>query len=222
MFQEIDVVPPPALFRFGQQRYLDQFLHEGIVSMAIGTTYLDSALTQGQQDNEIVRQFTMSPSLHDIEVKTERETAKLTEDEALNLRLHLVGRDRNPLKYYMWCTSLEFSEKLADEFNANSCIRISDPLIFGERLLAEARRKFPSRSLGIPGCDLYGRNVHYYNPAFPPQTRNQVELVFMKPNHYIHQKEFRTIFATDPEFDLPNRIEFKLGRLTDIAEIYEG
>jgi len=108
---------PPALYKYGEKKYLEPFLNEGRVSFAIASNYNDDALTEGQQDDEVSRSFRLDA------VTTTLFTGNLDSEapqvfpnvKCMKLRLDLKGRDGNPLKYYMWCASLLSSESLLDE-----------------------------------------------------------------------------------------------------------
>ena len=193
MKRETTHPPPPALYRYGLRRYLEPFLLTGRVSMARADTYRDTLLSDGQRDDETVRAL------------------------ADGTELLFVGRDGNPLVYYLLCCSMANDPSLLTEFGADACVRIYDPGTFGDRLLAEARREFPDRG-GIQGCDLYGRTVRYYPDGVVPSVNDQVELIFSKNQRFAHQKEFRVIFAANPLLTSSKRIEFTIGDMRDIAE----
>ncbi|MBC2592794.1 hypothetical protein H5P28_00825 [Ruficoccus amylovorans] len=200
MERETTCPPPPILHKFGKRCYLEPLLKNGVVSFAVATSYNDSALTEGQQDNETTRVFSLAPGV--------------------DFSFHFKGRDGDDLKYYIWCSSLDYSEDLLTEFDADSCLIITDPGQFGDRLLTEVRRQFPTNEAGIPGCDFYARDVKYYDENRPPVTSKQEHLIYMKKNRYSHQAEFRFVFATDPKRTLPDRIEIKIGSIEDIAAFY--
>ena len=220
--RETTCPPPPLLYKFGNQCYLEPFLNEGSVSFAVATTYKDSVFTEGQQDDESTREFFPDPTKHRITVGEGAEMKPINNFTNLKVAYNLKGRDGADLKYYIWCASLGYSNNLLSEFKANACVRINDPEVFGNRLLVAARKQFPSTTEGIPGCDLYGRDIVYYDTKSLPPTTEQKDLVFLKKNQYKHQSEFRFIFATDPEKKLPDRFAIQIGSLRDIAEFYVG
>lgn len=214
---------PPALYKYGEKKYIEPFLNEGRVSFAIANTYKDDALTEGQQDDEVSRKFqpdvkTTHAFVGDSKIKTAQEFPDLKE---INLRLDLKGLDGNPLKYYMWCASFSSSESLLEEFLADTCVKITNVAEFDRRLGAAVAEFFSTRSDGIQPFDYYGRDVHYYPIDQLPASSAQRDLIYMKEDRYSHQKEFRMTIATDPKAELPDRIEFCLGPLNDIAQVID-
>ena len=193
MTRETTHPPPPALYRYGQRRYLEPFVASGRVSMALADTYRDTLLCDGQRDDETARTL------------------------ADGTRLQFTGRNRKPLIYYLLCFSLVYDPVFFTTFKADACVKINNPEAFGDRLLAEARRQVPDQN-AIQGCDLYGRPLLYYPDGFWPSVTDQIELIFSKNQRFAYQREFRVIFATDPLFTMKKRIEFVLGDMTDIAE----
>jgi len=212
--------PPPVLYKFGKREHLEPFLEKGIVSFARASRYADPALTVGQQDDEITRSFSPDPRTHQILVGSGSQAAPLSHVFDMKLRYRLNGKDGKPLNYYIWCASLTYNEQLFDEFEADACVKITGAGELGQRLLAAAQSQFPDED-DIQGCDLYGRDVAYYDANKLPASTEQRDLIYMKTLQYGHQEEFRFTFATNPEHELPERLNFEIGSLHGIAEFCE-
>lgn len=218
-----EVKPMPDdfhLYKYGERKYLEPLLKEGIVSLAIATKYQDAKLTVGQQDNETKRSYALDPEKHSIVVG--EPVVPLKNVFNINLSYNLKGRDGNPAKFYIWCASKEYSPEAAGDFPADCCLKIRNFKEFAKRLEAEVRRNHPTPPDGVPGCDFYGRDVIYHDSKELPPTTQQIGLVFLKDREkYEHQKEFRIFFAIDPLKSTEERINFRIGSIEDIAEIVD-
>lgn len=205
-----------VIYKYGKREHLENLLKKGQVSFAIAETYKDSALTEGQQDNEIHRKHNPDSENHTILAGSDLQP--LNNVFSINVSFPLKGRDGGDLKYYMWCASTAINKDLLSEFGANSCIMIKDAGEFFRRLESVCRMEHPTTK-AQHGCDFYGRELIYCDNNTIPPSSETIDLIFIKDSKYEYQKEFRLIFLIDPAKSLDHRINFDIGNIEDIAEM---
>jgi hypothetical protein len=186
--------PPPILYKYGKRTHIERLIEHGEVSFGKAEGYLDQNLSEGQQDNEIERSLRTDPE--NFPFKAPYSTYGMR-----NLNWKFMGRDNQPLTYYMWCCSFIYDDDLFDEFRADSVAIINNPKLFSDRLVDKARRKYPGRPPSIPPCDIYGRDIVYIEEGKIPLTNSQVDLIFTKNHNYSHQQESQIYSSVNSRHD---------------------
>lgn len=93
---------------------------------------------------------------------------------------------------YVFCLSQSGTSQLAEEFKADTCIEVHNPVA----LLTKVRSALALRRWVRNGLLLHGQ-VEYYSPEEPPLAEWAVpeRMVMRKTSEYSHQQEYRLAFA---------------------------
>lgn len=199
--------PQGQLYKFGDIKYLEPMLREGLVRVFPAARYDDPSLLPAQRDNELERTVILDGTKMHI---------THTGHDGVTQPIHAIGKAemtaRVRTNFYVWCTSTTFDPRLIDDFGANACLIFHDATTFIQRMHAAMEAALP----GWVGCTTL---VHYYDPVRPGDT---VLSPFDKDFNYAYQREYR--FLWDPPS--PHRatehlqpIDLCLGNLEDVATI---
>jgi hypothetical protein len=109
---------------------------------------------------------------------------------------------------FMFCTSLEFSPNLFEEFGCDACIEIIDPVEFCRRIRVVVKQKYSTHKTG-----LLSGEINYYQPNKPVghNIKGATVLPFLKDEIYSEQSEFRFVFGTRKAFKLKQQIILNKG-----------
>jgi hypothetical protein len=125
-----------------------------------------------------------------------------------NTGIRIVGPHRflnsvDQERTYAFCCSQVFDSALFKEFDADSCVVITDPDTFFLRCATAARTPLP---LDPPG--LLHRAVAYFHPnkEAPLPVKDPRAIPFMKHFSFESQQEYRAVFARRGGFSLTQRI----------------
>jgi hypothetical protein len=194
-----------SLYRFSEKRYLDDFI-QGRLSFAMASSYEDVKLTDAQRDDEQARTFNPDIKKHafaingmpikalkDVEIK---HTARDSAGERLN--------------YYLMSFTIDYDERLYEEFKADSCIEIFNEDEFKSRL---------NKALDTIGWKGLLGAVEYYDPQRLGAISTNEDILFSKADSYAWQKEFRiAIFPFSQEEIKEQRKIVDIGDLSDVAK----
>jgi hypothetical protein len=91
------------------------------------------------------------------------------------------------MDYYIYCLSVEFSPRLFLDFDADSCLLITDPKTFIDRVIPAFNSVFPEWN--------YGKGpVKYIDPLNPPPIKD-IEVRACKHFRFMYQREYRFVWA---------------------------
>lgn len=128
------------------------------------------------------------------------ELTKVETDEKLLLpwAFEASVRDRD---IYVFCLSQTFSLELAQEFGADACVEIKDPIALIARIRSSLRLR-----MWVKHSRLLHGPVDYYSPEEPPVAEWAVpeRMVMRKTTDYVRQAEYRLAFARGDAFQINN------------------
>lgn len=196
-----------SLYKYLPERFVDPFISEGKV--------LFRNLSYFRKHEHIAREDEVE-GIHvddpdDGITLTNLSTGKITKGDFRFL--NSVKQDL----IFIFCTSRVFRQALFEEFEANACIVIRDPITFFKRCEQAAQA---DGSIEEPG--LIHRPVEYYKANRPARgnVKDPTMLPFFKQYRFRHQDEYRAIFAELGGFSLLERIVIR--QFTFHDEIEEG
>ena len=89
---------------------------------------------------------------------------------------------------YLYCASYYYSRQAMDEFEADTCIEVTNPLGFIRMMYRSLRwRRLIAPAATVSPCDYSGRERTHVMPRVHP--------AFLKPPEYAYQREIRAAFA---------------------------
>jgi hypothetical protein len=181
---------PRMLFRFSKTQWNKEFIRAGRVRISPASYYNDTGAINAVRDNEVRLEW------YDKE---------------------LIPRILEAKDYFCLCLSSEYDYRLFVDFESDSCVAISDPVAFSERLrraISQHNKENPaSRIIQMTECP-----VVYVDPftLLPPEQEFEVQ--FCKHFRFAYQTEFRFVLTPAEDRQL-GPFFLNLGTITDIAEM---
>jgi hypothetical protein len=190
--------------KLGKAKYLQPAFEQGRWRICPASSYADPSLNVAQRDKELE----MNVYLPKSKMKFwDGKTGKFKGDgESLG---NIKVTSQLKTDYYVSCLTGQLDLRLFDDFDADSCIVITDYREFAKRMFAAAKRALPSWWHGI------FRSVEYIDPFRPP--KGDLDLFCSKDLRFWYQKEVR--FAWIPEREAKNldHLQLEVGDISDIA-----
>jgi hypothetical protein len=193
-------------YKFGKRPHMESMVNEGIVRIAPGSSFADVTMNCARRDAELVVETT--PSREDLESLCERD----------GLPVPVFGYHGDwkyvsyaNVDYFVCCVAARFDHRLFDDFEADSCVVIHDPVAFERRLRGAASEE-------LKGWKAFGTEIQYVDPLFPPiETLNPF---FCKHFRYYYQQEYRHFWLS--QASPSSRLEpflANVGSLRDCCEL---
>lgn len=194
----VNCTRPPKLYRYSEQKWLEQALAEGSFLLKPASSYRDIEMDPARQDDELVRIRQSPPEQVTITVlRTGQEIRPIGPVTYTNTSL---------TDYLVLCFSSRWGEDLFTAFpGTDACLVIHDVETFAERLHAVVEAQLP----GWAGIDAPVSYIQLDRLGVP----------FFKPERHASQAEFR--FAWYPSVPSPRleAVPIRMGSLAGIAEI---
>ncbi len=194
-------------YKFGKREHMEALVNSGCIRIAPASSFASSDLNGARRDNEL--SLATRPSIEHLRSLCNRDgidppSKSLSGDQGWTY----VTQAKTD--YFLYCLALRFDHRLFDDFEADSCVVIRDPLAFQQRLR--------SRVEGVlVGWKPYSTQVDYIDPMFPPvETLNPF---FCKHFRFYYQREYRHFWIPAEEPPPLKPFFMDLGSLTDIAEV---
>jgi hypothetical protein len=195
------------LVKYGECEFLRPTLDEGRIHISPASAYDDPSLNYAIKDDELEITWLSLPSDNVIEV-IDPNTGKPKR------RLNPTGNVKYTLKastnYYAYCLSRIYGFRLFDDFEADCCLIIKQPMNFIERLF----REFDKR---MPGWKGFAKGVSYVDPL--NAYTQDIDVFFYKHFRYAYQKEFRMVWTPPEDRKELDCIDLELGNLEEYCEL---
>ncbi len=184
---------PERLFKYLPSKYVDSVLSNGHILFR-NFTYFRQA--EGKIRGDYLEAHHRDNPDNKIKINNLSKHFKAEYDASI-----LNSTDSDLI--YMFCTSLELSNELFDEFKCDSCVEITNPEEFARRLRRVIMQRLSTHKNG-----LLSREVIYYKPNSPTleNIKDTKVLPFLKDEMYANQKEYRFVFGTRNGFKLRQQI----------------
>lgn len=173
----------PTLFKYLPSKFLDAFVGQGEILFRSLSYFRNYEEIKVRGDRHEGRRLYQPPQGLEI---TKVDTG---EKSLLPWAFESCVKDR---EIFVFCLSTKFSEGLAQEFGADACVSIHDPVA----LIARIRAALSLRRWVKHGCLLH-QPVDYYSPSEAPFAEWAVpeRMVMRKTTEYSYQNEYRLAFA---------------------------
>ena len=206
--------PHKFLVKFGSRKHMRKLYEKGEIKIRQASWYNDPSLNPAMRDDETSIKRRMSSEGASIWIKGPgtdefQEIKGLTGD---------MVRTHRTADYYVYCMGMSQDHELFGDFEATSCVVISDPSAFAERLADAVKHQLPGWRFRS-GCVKY---IESY-PASPRDfMMPDIDLCFTKVDSYSHQKEYRFAWVQPDDqerVDTLNPFKIELGSLEQIAKL---
>jgi hypothetical protein len=195
------------LVKYGEQRYLRPMLEKGILRIAPASSYDDPSLNQARKDTELEASILLEPSETKVELVNEQT---LESERPIEVIGNLTATMNCNSDYYVFCLSMEYNARFFDDFEADSCLIIRQPIKFVEKLYRDFSQRFP-------GWRGRATGVTYYDPLLIAQMPESV--FFHKHCRYAYQKEYRIVLLPPKPIKKLEPFFLELGNLEEFCDL---
>jgi hypothetical protein len=115
--------------------------------------------------------------------------------------------------YHMACFTCEWQCTMFSDFNANSCVMITDPEEF-------FRRIYNAKEAQYAGWHFHHNPIQYYDP-YEIYRDTYVSQAMSKDFKFSYQKEYRVIFSNHKNSDAPDWQILRIGNCRDIMQLFD-
>ncbi|MBN1638549.1 MAG: hypothetical protein JW866_06270 [Ignavibacteriales bacterium] len=198
----------PTLYKYGDLKYLKQYLKNGNIRISPASSYKDPSLNHAMNDDELNFISQNHPSKLKMEVFDKFGNSK-------GFAKPIEGKltFTSTTDYYVFCVSTVLSPRLFVDFNnANGCLIIKNTTIFLKKLLEDFLDN-NKNYFGEIG------EVKYVDPIFA--NYKEYDQFYSKHFRYAYQRELRICFIPDKDIKQLEKKELQLGNLEDCCELIE-
>lgn len=169
----LNCTPENKLYRFSELKWNKLSLEEGQFRINTAINYSSLEHNLARRDNEHIFEKKISKELKPTFTTFDGLTHKIDGD----LTTTTIDRD---IEKYILCCSYEYDKKLYDEFKVDSCLVITNPIEFEQRLMQAMEEKYPHLE-GVSNRISYSTQQHLHGPLFtkPDSYKNQYEYRFL-------------------------------------------
>ncbi len=196
------------LVKYGRAEHLRPAFQEGAVRIAPASSYNDPSLNPAMRDDELVVNLQPNPHLGTLTV-FDRYT--LRPKGVLHPETLTVTRAAQT-NFYVYCVAAGVEARLFLDFDADSCLVITDELRFLERFASAVGEI-------LPGWSCVAGPVGYYDPL--RTGLEHLSAFFSKHLRYCCQKEYRVVWVPPTDLQELDPLYVRLGDLSDCTELVE-
>ena len=196
-----------VLVKLGKHDHMRELFAKGRIRIASAHSYSDPSLNFATKDNELSVELFRRGSEVQLHLLNEETGTPKQRIMPIGEVVHSIGLNSD---YYVYCMTYALSYRLFDDFSANACVIIRDPMEFRTRLVEQVQRNLPN----WVGWD---QAVEYVDPYL--QTDADIDLCFSKNVRFWYQHEYR--FCWLPQGNIYTNLEplfVEIDSLKDIAE----
>jgi len=189
------------LYKFGKFEHLDKMFRQGEIRIAPASYYSDPSLNKAIQDDEL--SFT---------VRSRSDSFVIKNDAGNNIPT--FGEVKFELKsltnYYVHCFASNYTYREFDDFEADTCIVVSEPRKLFQKMMKAVRVLKPDfRGFASP--------VTYLDPL--TCNPDSVNIFFAKHFKYSYQNEVRTIWLPNEPVEQIEPFFIEIGSMNKYAQI---
>ena len=199
-----------VLVKLGQHDHMRELFTDGRVRIGPARSYSDPSLNLAKKDDEL--------NISLFRLGSEFQLAVLDEE---------TGEPKQPITpigevvhsfdlrtdYYVYCMTQGLSHRLFDDFNANACVIVRDPIEFRTRLVDAV-------NCCLPEWIDWNQVVEYVDPYL--HTNSDIDLCFSKHFRFWYQHEYR--FCWLPQGKVYSTLDpffVEIGSLEKISEFVD-
>ena len=190
------------LFRYSKKKYMQKMIEQGQIRFSPAESYEDEENNQARRDDEL-HKHAYIPGEH----------ATITDQSGR--RIDVLGDIRRTVtgtRYHLLCLSCVWNSDLFADFEADTCVAVSDPQEFSRRIETEGRAVFP-------GWYFHDCPVQYFDPF--EQGKNEFfDSAMSKDFRFAHQNEYRILWAQMSAAPVISHKCIEIGPALDIMTMY--
>lgn len=189
------------LYKFGKEKFLQKLLEQGEILLRPASFYSDPSLNTAIKDDELNRLYKLNSKFQAIDLEIRFHNEK-------HFFYNGFYKKEFNSDYYVYCLSDGFEPRLFNDFDADACLIIQNPLEFISRM----KNCLPSNIF-----EFHHQRIQYFDPLLDDPL--ETSLIFSKNFAYTYQNEYRIAFIP---FDNEKTLEptiIKIGNISDMAEI---
>ena len=165
------------IFRYGRRDYMRRMVKQGAIRFSPAETYENNENNVARRDDELQKHSYM-PGHH------------TTITRASGQRLKVIGDIRRTITgshYHLVCFSRVWNIELFADFDADTCVVVTDPAKFEKRLEAAGRVVFP-------GWYFHSCPVQYFDP-YELKENEFSDSAMSKDFRFAYQNEYRILWS---------------------------
>jgi hypothetical protein len=196
--------PGKFLVKYGKYKHLK----DGSIRISPASSWIESS-NPAIHDDELKKSFHTHPASMSIQVVKSKNVP-------VGQVIKPIGNvtfTRNANKdYYALCLSCVYDYRLFDDFEADCCLIINNPTLFGQRLEIALRPH-------LPNWWMFSRKINYYDP-FNFQ-RDELNVLWSKDFRFWYQNEYRFAWINTGVTEKLQPLDVQIGSVEDFGEIIQ-
>lgn len=189
------------LYKFGKETFLKQLIEKGEILLRPASFYSDSSLNSAIKDDELNRLFRLNSKYQSINLQINFSTET-------HFLYNSFYKKKLSSDYYIYCLADSFEPRLFNDFDADTCLIIKDPINFISRM----RKSLPTNIF-----QFYHKKINYFDPLLDDPF--ETSLIFSKNFAYSYQNEYRIAFIPFDKNKTLDPTIIKIGDISYISEI---
>ena len=191
-----------VLFRFDKSCYMVPFVEKGAVRISPASKHLTGMHGDPRTDDELSK-HSFLPGRHTrIRTKSGQE-------------IPVIGNFQRTIScpdYYDLCMTCGYHGSLFSDFSADTCVVITSPVVFSERI-SQAAEAY------LPGWYFFHGPIQYFDP-YNMDPHEVFNPTISKDFSFAYQMEYRYLWFPEERYSAKDYIYLNLGSINDIAFLY--
>jgi hypothetical protein len=192
-----------VIFRYGKRTYMREMVDHGRIRFSPAQSYDDKENNEARRDEELAK-HAYTPGQY---VTLTHESGK---------PINLIGDIKHTVEeptYHLVCFSCMWHRNLFEEFEADTCVIVSNPSEFAKRLQAAGQSVFP-------GWYFLDCPVEYFDP-YEHVKNEYFSSAMSKDFRFAYQREYRILWSQMEADPVEGHQFVDIGPATDIMKIYD-
>ncbi len=208
--------PSDILVKFSKRRYMGELLQAGRGRLSPASSYNDESIGYARADNESSISAYLDPAdAHRFAAVSHEGNRSVGHDVDVPYLGSVQIQAQANTDFYVYCLAEAADARLFDDFDADTCVVITNPNEFKARLQNAV-------STQLPDWKFIDGPVMYFDPFFCPV--HQMVPHFWKHFRFSYQREYRLVWLPPmPSMQAATKglehVLFDVGPLTDCARL---
>ena len=191
------------IFRYGKREYMQQMVEQGRVRFSPAESYEGEENNEARRDDEL-QKHSYTPGRY---VTVTHESGQ---------RLNVIGDIRRTIggpQYHIVCFSCVWNLELFEDFQADTCVAVTNPAEFSNRLEEAGRSVFP-------GWYFHNCPVQYFDP-YERMNNEFFDSAMSKDFGFAYQNEYRIMWSQMTAAPVDGVQFVDIGPAQDIMTMYD-